>query len=261
VFFFGIMLHQSPAPILAALLLILGAVRSTYGATSSNVAFVSRSFYIRHYHRSEYVQPQNLLSKETRYPSSVLLHEMKRPILDQIATTLFQLETNRVKASSIVDDRGRLGEPMEWSEDTSIANRFSELIAKNSIGYNVKQWIANIIAGDYDEEKIEQMVDDFIGQHDVAMFSFTTCPFCRRAKDILEEQNIKYVAMELDELNDNLGNEIRALLGKKTKRTSMPNIFIRGQCIGGCNDGYPGLLPLLKTGELSALFIKKYDLR
>ncbi len=37
--------------------------------------------------------------------------------------------------------------------------------------------------------------------------------------------------------------------GQKTGRTSMPNIFIAGEGIGGCNDG-PGIMTLQKNGEL-----------
>jgi glutaredoxin len=34
-----------------------------------------------------------------------------------------------------------------------------------------------------------------------------------------------------------------------TDRTSMPNIFISGKGVGGCNDG-PGVATLQKSGEL-----------
>jgi glutaredoxin 3 len=209
-------------------------------ASFTGGAFVSRALSIR---RTENVG---------RPPNRVVAWEMKRPLLDQIATTVFQLETNRVKQSSVVDDQGRLGEPMEWSKDSSLANQFSKIMAQNPVGYAFKQWIANIVAGDFDEAAITSMVDDYIGQNDVVMFSFTTCPFCRRAKDILDERGVKYLAVELDELKE--GNEMRAVLGRKTKRTSMPNIFVRGQCIGGCNDGYPGLLPLIQRGEFETYF-------
>jgi glutaredoxin 3 len=57
------------------------------------------------------------------------------------------------------------------------------------------------------------------------------------------------VALELDTLEGNEGNEIRAVLGRKTQRTSVPAIFINGEFIGGCNDG-PGLMTLAETGEL-----------
>jgi glutaredoxin 3 len=167
----------------------------------------------------------------------------------------------------VPDSKGRIGEPMEWSEKDSFANRFSEIIASNSIGYNFKQTVANLVAGEYDEELTQQKVNDFIKlsetkqgnmffkkeQSTIAMFSFTSCPFCRQAKDYLDENNIKYVTMELDTLDGNEGNEIRATLGILTKRTSVPSIFVNGQPIGGLNDGMPGLLPLAKSGELDTM--------
>merc|ERR1711879_406432 len=99
-------------------------------------------------------------------------------------------------------------------------------------------------------------VMDSIKSNRVFMFSFSTCPFCRRAKDYMDNNDIKYAALELDELEGNKGNEIRAVLGKITRRTSMPGIFIDGKFIGGCNDG-PGLLPLAASGELDKILSKK----
>jgi glutaredoxin 3 len=180
------------------------------------------------------------------------LREMKRPILDQVASTLFRLENARVEASSVLDEKGRKGEPMEWSESSSLANKFSEIVSSNSLGYMFKQWVADIVAGDYDEDIVGQKIDTFVQKNKVAMFSFSTCPFCRRAKDYLEENGIEYQAMEIDELEGNEGNQIRAMLGRKTQRTSVPSIFVAGEFIGGCNDG-PGLLPLAESGELEKL--------
>lgn len=142
---------------------------------------------------------------------------------------------------------------MEWSDNNSFANKFSQIISNNSIGYIFKQFIADIIAGDeYDEVATQQTIETFISSGNVVMFSFTTCPFCRRAKDYLQENGIRYKSMELDELDGNKGNEIRAVLGRITKRTSVPSIFVKGGYIGGCNDG-PGLLPLAESGELDRL--------
>uniref|UniRef100_A0A7S1V035 Glutaredoxin domain-containing protein n=1 Tax=Grammatophora oceanica TaxID=210454 RepID=A0A7S1V035_9STRA len=192
-----------------------------------------------------------VLSRQAR--TATRLHDMKRPLLDQLATTLFKLENARVEASSEEDEKGRVGEPMEWSESESMANKFSQVVASNPIGYRFKQLVADIVAGEFDKEAVEKEVNDFIVSGDVAMFSFTTCPFCRRAKDVLEEQGIQYVAMELDELDGNRGNEVRATLGRKTQRTSVPSIFVKGKSIGGCNDGTPGLIPLMESGKLSTM--------
>jgi len=181
---------------------------------------------------------------------------MKRPFLDQLATNLFKLEQNRVENSSVVDEKGRMGEPMEWSEKGSVANKFSELVASNDLGYMFKQFVADIVAGDnYDEEVVRRKIYDFIGDNEVAMFSFTTCPFCRGAKDLLDEKGIVYKSIELDLLEGNQGNEIRAVLGKMTRRTSVPSIFIKGYSIGGFNDGTPGLVPLLESGKLESMLL------
>lgn len=181
------------------------------------------------------------------------LFGMKRPILDQLATFLFRLENTRVEKSSVVDEKGRSGEPMEWSESESLANQLSTAVAENDLGYRFKQFVADIVAGnDYDVEAINTRIDNFVAENPVAIFSFSTCPFCRRAKDLLDEKGVQYEAIELDELEGNEGNEIRANLGRKTGRTSVPSIFIAGNYIGGCNDG-PGLVPLDQSGELNLM--------
>ena len=142
---------------------------------------------------------------------------------------------------------------MEWSESDSMANRLSTAIAGNGLGYRFKQFVADIVAGDdYDPQAVGARIDGLVSDNPVVVFSFTTCPFCRRAKDRLDEKGVEYKAVELDELEGNGGNEIRATLGRKTGRTSVPSIFIGGKYIGGCNDG-PGLLPLDESGELDTL--------
>lgn len=142
---------------------------------------------------------------------------------------------------------------MEWSEKDSMANKFSEIIATNSLGYQFKQFVADIIAGEYDEGATQREIDSFVSKNKIAMYSFTTCPFCRQAKDYFDENGIKYTVIELDELEGNKGNEIRAALGKRIERTSVPSIFIKGTAIGGLNDGMPGLIPLAESGELQSM--------
>ena len=189
------------------------------------------------------------------FVSKTQLYEMKRPLLDQIASTLFNLEMNRVESSSTTDSKGRKGEPMEWAESDSLANKFSQIVAGNNIGYAFKQFVADIVAGEYNEQETQDFVQNFVSQSNtkVKMFSFTTCPFCRSAKDYLDQEGIPYESIELDELEGNTGNEIRAVLGKMTKRTSVPSIFINGKAIGGLNDGFPGLMPLATSGELQTM--------
>ena len=72
----------------------------------------------------------------------------------------------------------------------------------------------------------------------------------KQAKELLDAKGVAYRAFELDE--DALGAGMRARLGKRTGRTSVPSIWIGGECVGGLNDGNPGLVPLEERGELDA---------
>ena len=44
------------------------------------------------------------------------------------------------------------------------------------------------------------------------MFSWTRCPFCMKAKALLDSKSAKYTAVELDKMDD--GNAIRAQLAE-----------------------------------------------
>lgn len=154
---------------------------------------------------------------------------MKRPILDRLASFVFKLENDRVSNASVLDEKGRSGEPMEWAEENSFANQLSQIVSNNDIGYTFKQTVADLVAGQYDREARAKSITSFIEENSVAMYSFTTCPFCRKAKDYLDENSIPYSSIELDLLPGNEGNEIRSELGRMTKRTSVPSIFIGGE--------------------------------
>jgi len=67
----------------------------------------------------------------------------------------------------------------------------------------------------------------------------------------LSDLGAKYTALELDTMGTE-GKAIRAELAEMTDRTSVPNIFISGNNVGGCNDG-PGVMTLHKEGKLVPL--------
>jgi glutaredoxin 3 len=113
-----------------------------------------------------------------------------------------------------------------------------------------KKQLAILQAGEYDEAAVRGVVDKYIADNKVMMFSFSTCPFCKNAKKLLDDMGVGYTAIELNEMEG--GMAIRAELAKKTGRTSMPNIWIGGEGIGGCNDG-PGIMTLHKNGELEGM--------
>lgn len=141
---------------------------------------------------------------------------------------------------------GWTGEPLAWAEQDSWTQKLSAFTQSRLGG--LKQFLADRVAGDYDVAAVDGTIDAFLAAHPVVLFSFTSCPFCRRAKDRLDELRVTYFALELDE--DPLGPAIRAQLGRRTGRTSVPSIWISGDYIGGLNDGEPGLLPLDSQGLL-----------
>ena len=80
----------------------------------------------------------------------------------------------------------------------------------------------------------------------VEIYTTNTCPFCRMAKQLLEAKNV--VFQEIDVSGDAPGRQ--AMTERAAGRTSVPQIFIDGTHIGGCDDLYAldasgGLDPLL----------------
>ncbi|KAJ3694281.1 hypothetical protein LUZ60_009761 [Juncus effusus] len=89
----------------------------------------------------------------------------------------------------------------------------------------------------------------------VVVFSKTYCPYCKRVKQLLNQLGAQYKTVELDVEGD--GAETQNALAKWTGQRSVPNVFIGGKYIGGCDDTMAKhtegkLVPLLtEAGALS----------
>ncbi len=80
----------------------------------------------------------------------------------------------------------------------------------------------------------------------VEIYTKATCPFCHRAKALLSQKGVNYQEIAIDGDADK-----REEMIKRSGRTTVPQIFIDAQHIGGCDDlyaldGRQGLDPLLK---------------
>ncbi|KAB8310514.1 glutaredoxin 3 [Erwinia endophytica] len=80
----------------------------------------------------------------------------------------------------------------------------------------------------------------------VEIYTKATCPFCHRAKALLSQKGVNYQEIAIDGDVDK-----REEMIKRSGRTTVPQIFIDAQHIGGCDDlyaldGQQGLDPLLK---------------
>lgn len=78
----------------------------------------------------------------------------------------------------------------------------------------------------------------------IQIYSWTICPFCVRAKDLLTRKGLKFEEINLDGKDEEL-NALRARTGLRT----VPQIFIDGKLIGGFSE----IAALEKNGELDKL--------
>ncbi len=79
----------------------------------------------------------------------------------------------------------------------------------------------------------------------VEIYTWSACPFCIRAKALLDRKGVTYTEYAIDD------NEAarQAMAAKSGGRRSVPQTFINGQHVGGCDD----LHALERSGELSTL--------
>lgn len=82
----------------------------------------------------------------------------------------------------------------------------------------------------------------------VTMYTSNFCPFCSRAKALLQRRGVT----DLEEIVVDGQPELRAKMTQLTGRTSVPQIYIGDTHVGGCDDLYAldsreGLLPLLQA--------------
>ncbi|WOL12866.1 glutaredoxin-like [Canna indica] len=75
---------------------------------------------------------------------------------------------------------------------------------------------------------------EIVANNPVVIFSKSYCPYCHRVKQLFEELGAKYKAIELNAESD--GSEIQAALAEWTGQSTVPNVFIGGKHIGGCDD-------------------------
>ncbi|XP_021961025.1 thioredoxin reductase 1, cytoplasmic isoform X1 [Folsomia candida] len=97
---------------------------------------------------------------------------------------------------------------------------------------------------------VEKM-EEFIKANEVMVFSKSYCPFCKKVKALFTDLGINYHAYELDLIDPDEAALLQAALKEKSGMSTVPNVFIKGNHIGGCDDTFKkhqqvGLLNVLK---------------
>jgi glutaredoxin-related protein len=108
---------------------------------------------------------------------------------------------------------------------------------KENAGF--KQTVANVMAGEYDEVPIQAEIEAIIAAHPLCMFTWEASPSCKSALKAFELMGMHENMCHIVRLDDpwSKGNPMRAELGKKVGRTSVPFVFVKGTYMGGYDGG------------------------
>jgi glutaredoxin 3 len=79
----------------------------------------------------------------------------------------------------------------------------------------------------------------------VVIYTKSYCPFCVKVKGLFEEKGVSFTEIDV-ETNDQTRAE---MVEKSGGRMTVPQVFINGHHIGGCDDTYE----LDDSGELDEL--------
>ncbi|KAG9401577.1 hypothetical protein AC1031_009445 [Aphanomyces cochlioides] len=93
-------------------------------------------------------------------------------------------------------------------------------------------------------EPSENAVQELIQTSPVVFFSKSYCPMCTRVKEVFDDMDIKPLTIELDDLET--GDDIHSVLVEMTSLRTVPNVFINGKHIGGCDS----VMKLVKSNKL-----------
>jgi glutaredoxin 3 len=77
---------------------------------------------------------------------------------------------------------------------------------------------------------------------EVEMYTTMFCPYCTRARALLQKKGVAFVDVDIAEDPERRGEMIQRAGGRAT----VPQIFINGEHIGGCDD----LVALDRAGKL-----------
>ena len=85
-----------------------------------------------------------------------------------------------------------------------------------------------------------------MSQKSVEIYTWSTCPYCMRAKELLDSKGVEYTEYSIDG-----DDEARAQMAKRAGgRRTLPQIFVgKNYHVGGCDDLYS----LEGEGELDDL--------
>jgi len=99
-----------------------------------------------------------------------------------------------------------------------------------------------------------EFLNRFLGRHPeqvkahVEIYTWQTCPYCIRAKVLLQWKGVKFTEYKIDG-----DGAARVKMAERSQdRRTVPQIFINNEHVGGCDDLYA----LDREGRLDALLMQ-----
>jgi glutaredoxin 3 len=97
-------------------------------------------------------------------------------------------------------------------------------------------------------------VESMIGSSNVVIFSKSYCPYCDRTKALFTSMGVRFNSIELDQRKD--GSAIQQVLRSLTGQSTVPNVFVKGNHIGGNDDTHEAY----RNGSLQSMLGASDDL-
>lgn len=126
-------------------------------------------------------------------------------------------------------------------------------ISRSTPGYRFDRATPNSASSDEPalEPQAVEAIEDLTSnpENPVVMFALEWCEFCWSVRKVLKAYGVPYKSVDLDAVSyqqDNQGAKLRVALREKTQCNTFPQIFIKGEFIGGCTDLFDGF----KNGSL-----------
>jgi cysteine synthase A len=121
--------------------------------------------------------------------------------------------------------------------------------------------IAKIAPKSDDDRSAETFVDNVLVENPVVMFALEWCEFSWSLRNLFKSLGIEYKSVDLDSVeyqeNDH-GTKIRGVLADRIGSSTIPQVFIGGEHLGGCTDTMDALSDGSLQRRLDALDID-YD--
>ncbi|OSX73894.1 hypothetical protein BU14_0320s0006 [Porphyra umbilicalis] len=93
---------------------------------------------------------------------------------------------------------------------------------------------ARWVASDATPDSPAAVIDGALASSSVVLFTKSRCPYCVAARNLFNGLGVPYEAVELDKRPD--GRDVQDALRERTGQRTVPNIFVGGGHVGGCDD-------------------------